>query len=113
MDAKEFLSKFGKDLEKMKTETGGMVGAFGALFGKTMAEGTLSVKQKELIALAIAVAKQCEPCIILHVKKCVDSGATREEILEACGVAVMMSGGPGYTHIPVAIDALDAIEDVS
>ena len=74
MDAKEFLGQFGKDLEKMKADTKGMVGAFGNLFGKTMGEGVLTVKQKELIALGIAVAKQCEPCIILHVKKCLDAG---------------------------------------
>ena len=109
MDAKKFLNEFGKDLEKMKTETGGMVGAFGALFGKTMGEGTLSVKQKELIALAIAVAKQCEPCITLHVKKSLDAGASKEEMLEACCVAVMMTGGPAYTHIPIVIKAIEQL----
>ena len=30
--------------------------------------------------------------------------------LEASGVAVMMSGGPAYTHIPMVIDAIDELE---
>lgn len=109
MNAKEFLGQFSKDLKKMKAETGDMVGAFAGLFGKTMGEGALTVKQKELIALAIAVAKQCEPCITLHVKKSLDAGASKEEMLEACGVAVMMGGGPAYTHVPMVINAIDQL----
>jgi len=74
-----------------------------------MGEGVLAVKQKELIALGISVAKQCEPCIILHVKKCLDADLTKEEMMEACCVAVMMSGGPAYTHIPVVINAIEQL----
>ena len=110
MNTKEFLSKFKTDLEKMKAQSTATVSGFAGFFGKTMAEGVLTVKEKELIAIGIAVAKQCEPCIILHVQKCLDAGATREEILEASGVAVMMSGGPAYTHIPMVIEAIDELE---
>lgn len=75
-----------------------------------MKEGELTVKEKELIALAIGLAMRCKPCIYLHTYKCLDVGATREQIIEAAGVAVMMQGGPAYTHIPAVIDALDALE---
>lgn len=81
-----------------------------ALFGKVMKDGAVPVKQKELIAIAIAVSCYCGPCIKLHVKKCLDAGASREEILEAASVAVMMAGGPAFTHLPEVIDALDANE---
>ena len=37
-----------------------------------------------------------------------NAGATKEEILEAAGVAVMMQGGPGYVHLPLIIKALEA-----
>jgi AhpD family alkylhydroperoxidase len=110
MRTKEFLIKFQNDLEKMKVQTNAALNGFAGLFSKTMAEGELSVKSKELVAIGIAVAKQCEPCIKLHVKKCLDAGATREEILEATGVAVMMGGGPAYTHIPMVIESLDELE---
>ena len=92
METKEFMTKFQNDLEKMKLQTNATLNCFAGLFSKTMAEGALTVQQKELVAIGIAVAKQCEPCIKLHVKKCLDTGATREEILEAAGVAVMMGG---------------------
>jgi AhpD family alkylhydroperoxidase len=110
MNTKEFLTKFQNDLEKMKLQANATLNGFAGLFSKTMAAGVLTVKQKELVAIGIAVAKQCEPCIRLHVKKCLDADAIREEILEAAGVAVMMEGGPAYTHIPMVIESLDELE---
>lgn len=107
MNTKEFLTKFSNDVDKMKAQVNPLVTAFGGLFTKTMAEGAISVLEKELIALGIAVAKQCEPCIKLHVQKSLTAGATKEQVLEAACVAVMMGGGPAYTHIPVVLEALD------
>ena len=106
---KEFIDKFNADSEKMKQLTPDVMMGFGGLFGKIMKDGALSLKCKELIALAIGLALRCEPCIILHVKKCLDAGASREEILEAASVTVMMQGGPSFTHIPLVIDALEEL----
>jgi len=110
MNTKEYLSKFKGDIEKMKIHVGPAINGFAGLFSKVMAEDALTVREKELIAIGIAVAKQCEPCIKLHVQKSLDAGATKEEILDASGVAVMMGGGPAYTHVPVVIDALEELE---
>ena len=74
-----------------------------------VAEGSITVLQKELVAVGIATAIQCEPCIKLHVKKCFDASATKEQVIEAACVAVMMSGGPAYTHIPMVIDTLETL----
>ena len=109
-DVKAFYKKFEADAENMKKMTPNMMAGFGGLFQKVMGEGKLTVREKELIAVGIAVAIQCKPCIFLHVKKCLGSGATKEEILEAAQVSVMMAGGPGYTHMPEVIDALEANE---
>lgn len=106
----EFYAKFQKDVEKMKTLCPGTITSFMGMFGKIMGEGSLSVKQKELIALAIGVASSCTPCIRLHVQKCKAAGATKEEMIEAASVAVMMAGGPAFTHIPEVIDAIEALE---
>ena len=83
--------------------------AFGGMFQKLMAEGALSVREKELIAVAIGLAVRCEPCIFAHVEKAVKHGATREQLLEMAGVVVMMQGGPGYVHVPELIEAMDAL----
>jgi AhpD family alkylhydroperoxidase len=109
-DIKEFYEKFKKDTGKMNKLIPQAAGGFGQMFVNIMQEGALSIKEKELIALGIGIGIQCEPCIKLHVKKSLEAGATKEEILEAVSVAIMMGGGPAYTHIPLVIDTLEALQ---
>ncbi len=109
-DIKQFYEGFKRGVGQMQKEAPNMLSAFGGLFKNTMSEGALTVAQKECVALGIAVALQCKPCIYLHVQKCVAAGLSRAQVLEAAGVAVMMNGGPAYTHIPVVLAALDALE---
>ena len=104
-----FLEKFKGDFEKMQQAAPDMVKGFGGLFQATMKDGALKKKEKELVALGIAVAQRCEPCINLHVQKCLEAGNSPAEILEAACVAVMMQGGPAYTHIPGVMVALEAL----
>lgn len=108
-EIKDFFDKFKHDMVKMKEQAPDMINGFGGLFSKVMGEGSITALEKELIAVAIGVAVRCEPCIKLHVNKCLDAGATKEQILEAASVAVMMGGGPAYTHIPVVIDTLETL----
>lgn len=82
---------------------------FGALHQATMKPGALTVLEKELTAMAIGLSVRCENCIYAHVQAAVHAGATREQVLEAAGVAVMMQGGPTYTYLPRVIEALDAL----
>lgn len=107
---KQFYKDFAQSMGAVRKEMPAQVKGFGALFEGTMAAGALGVKEKELIAMAIGLALQCVPCVALHVKKCLGAGATREEILDAAGVAVMMRGGPCYTYLPEVIAALDACD---
>ena len=109
-ETKEFFEKFGCGFEKMKKQLPDMVSGFGGLFAKVMKDGALSIKDKELIALAIGVATHCTPCIKMHVKKCLEAGATSQQILEAASVATMMAGGPAYTHIPLVVETLEDLQ---
>ena len=53
-------------------------------------EGELSIKDRQLIALGIAVSKGCEFCIYYHTSGAMKGGATEKEILEAASVALYM-----------------------
>ena len=108
-ETKEFFEKFKKDIAKMKEQAPDVVNGFSEMFAKIMKDGALSLREKEFIALGISVTQWCAPCIRLHVQKCLGAGATKEQILEAASVAVMMGGGPAYTHIPVVMDTLEAL----
>jgi AhpD family alkylhydroperoxidase len=69
------------------------------------AAGAVDQKTKELIALAIAVSKECDGCIAAHARGAVRTGATEEEVAEALGVAIAMNGGPGTVYGPRAFAA--------
>lgn len=102
-----FYSAWSDSMGRMKARTPDIARSFGGLFQGLMKEGSLSVREKELIALAIGISQRCEPCIWSHMEKCVKAGATQEQVLEAAGVAVMMGGGPTYTYVPKVIEAFD------
>ena len=70
-------------------------------------DGVLSAKEKELQALAIAVAIRCEGCIIQHTKTAIKLGATRDELSETIGVAIMMAGGPATVYGGKALACAD------
>ena len=109
-EVKKFFEAYRNDVAKMKEQTPDLVNAFGGLFSKVMKDGALSVKEKELIALGIGVTQRCAPCIRLHIQKSLEAGATKEQVLEAAAVAVVMGGGPAYTHIPIVINTLEALD---
>ncbi|MGH9047308.1 MAG: carboxymuconolactone decarboxylase family protein, partial [Acidimicrobiales bacterium] len=60
---------------------------------------------KELIALAIAVTRECDGCIASHARAAARRGATVAEVSEMVGVAILMNGGPGTVWGPRALTA--------
>jgi AhpD family alkylhydroperoxidase len=75
------------------------------LHSAVVADGTLTAKVKELMALSIAVVKQCDGGIAYHAKAAARRGATPEEVAEALGVALLMDGGTASVYGPRAWDA--------
>ncbi|WP_416147112.1 carboxymuconolactone decarboxylase family protein [Salipaludibacillus sp. HK11] len=67
-------------------------------------EGSLSKKEKQLIALAISLNAQDEYCMIYHVKGCLDQGASKEEILEAVAVTGAFGGGAALSQAVTLIE---------
>ncbi len=77
--------------------------AFDAFSRQVFAEGALSAKMKQVIAVAVAHVTQCPYCIKGHTKAALRSGATREELMEAIWVAAEMRAGAAYAHSALAI----------
>jgi AhpD family alkylhydroperoxidase len=78
---------------------------FAAMHKPAVADGVLTASVKELIALAIAVHAECDGCIAYHARAAALRGATQEEVAEALGVALLMSGGPASVYAPRALAA--------
>ena len=73
----------------------------------TYRDGALVRKYKELIAIGISVAVNCESCMEWHIKKALDGGASENEIIESIEVGFEMSGGPGTVSARFAMNVLE------
>ena len=76
-----------------------------------MKEGALSARTKQLVALAIAITRECDGCVASHARGAAREKATREEVAEVIGVAIMMNGGPGTVWGPRALAAFEEYAD--
>ena len=72
-----------------------------------MADGAVPRRMKEAAALAISVVKHCDGCIAYHARGAAQAGASREEVAELLGVALLMDGGPAAVYGPRALEAFD------
>jgi AhpD family alkylhydroperoxidase len=84
--------------------------AFKAFTQAVFAEGALTVRTKQLIAVAVAHVTQCAYCIRGHTTAALRQGATAEEIMEAIWVAAEMRAGGAYAHSALALDAIAHIQ---
>lgn len=106
-DHKKGLQSYMNSSGKMAREIPETMQGFSKMAQGALEDGAVSMKNKELIALGIGIASRCEGCIQAHVKKAIDAGATREEMHETIGVAILMSGGPGTVYGAIAHDVID------
>jgi AhpD family alkylhydroperoxidase len=65
----------------------------------------LDAKTRELIALAVAVTTRCDGCIAFHTEAARKAGATKEEMVEALGVAIALNTGAALVYTARAFDA--------
>jgi AhpD family alkylhydroperoxidase len=79
--------------------------AYADMHRAAMSDGALPAKIKELIALAIAVTRECDGCVATHARSAVRRQASAQEVAEAMGVAILMNGGPGTVWGPRALQA--------
>lgn len=91
-----------------KSQSEAMQG-FAQLAKAAMAEGVVSAKHKELMALAIGITQHCSGCIGFHVKALHRLGCSKPELEEMLAVCVYMGGGPALMYTAEALKAWDAM----
>lgn len=80
---------------------------FFAYYSEVFADGALSVREKALIALAVAHALQCPYCIDAYSQECLKQGADLEQMTEAVHVTTAIRGGASLVH---GIQMLDHVK---
>jgi alkylhydroperoxidase/carboxymuconolactone decarboxylase family protein len=71
---------------------------FFAWYEAVFDEGALTVREKSLIALAVAHAVQCPYCIDAYSTECLKHGSDAEQMTEAVHVAAAIRGGASLVH---------------
>ncbi len=94
------LRRKGRQLAPQPAET------FKAFSQSVFAEGAVSARTKQLIAVAVAHVTQCPYCIRGHTQSALQHGVTPEEIMEAIWVAAEMRAGGAYAHSLLALDTI-------
>ncbi len=87
-----------KKLSKIGTYVPKQMELFQKLNETVFADGELSKKTKELIALAVALTTQCGYCLEIHREKAIEAGASEAEISETAFVAAALRAGAAITH---------------
>lgn len=108
-DAKTNLSAAKSRLGAFAKATPALMQGFGVISRQATAAGSFSAAQKELMAVAIAVAKGCEDCILYHLDAARKHGADEAALVEALEVAVEMGGGPAIMYAGKALESFRAL----
>lgn len=98
------LSALGAQRRELTPEASG---AFLEFSRKVFGDGALDSKTKQIIAVAVAHATQCQWCIRSHTKAALRAGATPAELMEAVWVTAEMRAGGAYAHSGVMLDAIN------
>jgi selenide,water dikinase len=67
---------------------------FGEFMSTVSADGAISSRTKELIAISLSVLSKCEPCVKIHIEEARSLGVSEEEISEAVWMAISFGGAP-------------------
>ena len=106
-DHTSLIQSINENLAPFRKSQPDAMGAFGQLAKASMAEGAVSAKHKELIALAIGITQHCSGCVGFHVKALHRLGCTRAELEEMLTVCVYMGGGPALMYASETLAAWD------
>jgi AhpD family alkylhydroperoxidase len=87
-----------KRLKKLDENAAASMKAFWEFEEEAFAEGALSVREKQLMSVAVALTTQCPYCIELHTTAARKAGADDAQLAEAAIVAAAIRAGSAVTH---------------
>ena len=108
LDWNDYMKQLGATLGDMAAVSPDVVKGYQTISGAGKKTGKLDEKTRQLISLAVAVTTRCDGCITFHTDAAIKSGATKEEIVEALGVAIGMNAGAALIFSARVMDAYAA-----
>lgn len=106
----EFNAYRSKMNEKLLADNNKIVKRIFNLDTNAYAEGALDVKTKELLGLVASTVLRCDDCIKYHLETAYKNGITKEEMMEAMGIATLVGGTIVIPHLRRAYEFWEALE---
>ncbi len=82
---------------------------FFALDNKAYVDGALNAKTKELMGLVASMVLRCNDCILYHVDRSIQEGATEQELYESFNIALIVGGSIVIPHLRYAVEKMDGL----
>ncbi|HOI30774.1 MAG TPA: carboxymuconolactone decarboxylase family protein [Melioribacteraceae bacterium] len=82
---------------------------FFALDNKAYIDGALSAKTKELMGLVASMVLRCNDCILYHIDRSIQEGASEQELYESFNIALIVGGSIVIPHLRYAVEKMDEI----
>lgn len=107
-DFNDYRSKMN---EKLLADNNKIVKRIFNLDTNAYAEGALDVKTKELLGLVASTVLRCDDCIKYHLETAHKNGVSKEEMMEAMGIATLVGGTIVIPHLRRAYEFWEALEE--
>ncbi|TRX04569.1 carboxymuconolactone decarboxylase family protein [Flavobacterium gawalongense] len=106
----EFNDYRSKMNEKLLADNNKIVKRIFNLDTNAYAAGALDVKTKELLGLVASAVLRCDDCVKYHLETSFKEGVTKEEMMEAMGIATLVGGTIVVPHLRRAYEFWEALE---
>ncbi len=105
--------KFWKERERLNElvlkDTDRVTKRFFSLDSQAYREGNIPVRYKELMGLVASMVLRCDDCITYHLVRCKQEGVSREELVEAMSIALVVGGSIVIPHLRGAYEILEEL----
>ncbi len=108
LDWNAYRDQIAASVKEMSATNPEIVKAYSAFHHANAKSTHLDARTRELIALGVAVTLRCDGCINAHVEAAIKAGATKDDIVDALGVATMVNAGAALVYSARTIDAYHA-----
>ncbi|WP_016988992.1 carboxymuconolactone decarboxylase family protein [Flavobacterium sp. ACAM 123] len=109
----EFNDYRSKMNEKLLADNNKIVKRIFNLDTNAYAAGALDVKTKELLGLVASAVLRCDDCVKYHLETSHKIGVTKEEMMEAMGIATLVGGTIVVPHLRRAYEFWEALDETA
>ncbi len=108
LDWNEYRDQVAGAIKQIAAANPDIVKAYGSLNQANSKSTRIDAKTRELIALAVAITLRCDGCINAHTEAAIKAGATKEDVIDALGVAITVNAGAALVYSARTVDAFAA-----